>query len=184
MPHKVKHSDGVYRNSRDFNAWTNIMLRSGRIGNHSEKYPTYSGCSCSELFSKFEPFVGWFSCQKGYDKAFHIDKDLLFEGNKVYSEDTCILLPRELNVLFKVKYSTNNTGFVGVTKVRNKYRAVIANPEKSVGIHLGYFLTPEEADLAYRIEKANIIIRLTEKYANDLDERAVIALKLRANKLY
>lgn len=77
MTHKVKHPDGVYRNSRDFNAWNNIMLRSGRIGNHSEKYPTYAGCSCSELFSKFESFIEWLSAQKGYDKAFHIDKDFV-----------------------------------------------------------------------------------------------------------
>lgn len=176
-------SEKIYARDRDYNVWNNVMLRSNRTGNYSNKFPTYSDCSCSESFAVFNTFKKWYVNQVGYDKQYHIDKDLLFEGNKIYSENTCILLPREINVLFKVTYSSSTIGLVGVTKCRERYRSLIADPYKGRQKHLGYFDTPEEAHEAYKMEKSNIILRLIEDYRYDLDPRAVLSLEARAMSL-
>lgn len=63
----------------------------------------YSGTSCSESFNSWDYFYEWAVIQVGYGcfddkgKPFELDKDLLSEGDKVYSENTCCFLPRELN---------------------------------------------------------------------------------------
>ena len=63
----------------------------------------YSGTSCSESFNSWDYFYEWAVIQVGYGcfddkgKPFELDKDLLGEDNKVYSEDTCCFIPRELN---------------------------------------------------------------------------------------
>jgi hypothetical protein len=46
-------------------------------------------------------------------------------------------------------HDRNKTGYKGVTKVRNRYKAKIMLDGKH--IHIGYFKTPEEASMAYEL---------------------------------
>ena len=69
---------------------------------YDDKYqlrqPTYIGCSVSEDFCNFQNFAEWYSHYKYECKyPLEIDKDLLYEGNKIYSPKTCCLLPKEIN---------------------------------------------------------------------------------------
>ena len=38
-----------------------------------------------------------------------IDKDLLYEGNKIYSPETCCLIPKEINTTLNSKRHDKNT---------------------------------------------------------------------------
>ena len=51
------------------------------------------------------------------------------------------------NLANKKMYSTNTSGFKGVHKVREKWRALISVGRKR--IHLGYYSSPEAAGAAY-----------------------------------
>lgn len=69
---------------------------------YDDKYqlrqPTYIGCSVSDDFCNFQNFAEWYSHYKYKCKyPLEIDKDLLYEGNKIYSPKTCCLLPKEIN---------------------------------------------------------------------------------------
>jgi hypothetical protein len=53
-----------------------------------------------------------------------LDKDILYKGNKIYSPDTCVFVPQEINALF-VKNDANRGDlpigvFYTLTKT-NKY---------------------------------------------------------------
>ena len=65
---------------------------------YHEKQPTYIGCSVSEEFWNFQNFAEWYN-QKKYicNYALELDKDLLYEGNKIYAPSKCCLLPKEIN---------------------------------------------------------------------------------------
>lgn len=71
------------------------------------KHTHYSGTMCSENFKSWDYFYEWcvkqgnafYSDLKG--KPFELDKDLLSQGSKCYSEDTCIFLPREINLVLR-----------------------------------------------------------------------------------
>lgn len=60
--------------------------------------PTYIGCGVSEEFHNFQNFALWYNKIK-YDCKYdlELDKDFLYEGNKIYSPATCCLLPTEIN---------------------------------------------------------------------------------------
>lgn len=64
----------------------------------------YTGTTCSELFSSWDGYKGWYNNQfnSGFTddegKPFELDKDLLTNGSRHYSEHTCCFLPRAINI--------------------------------------------------------------------------------------
>ena len=73
------------------------------------KRPHYTGTTVSELFSSWDTYKEWYDAQfnssfKDTDgKPFELDKDLLTNGKRCYSEDTCCFLPRLINVAIRNK---------------------------------------------------------------------------------
>lgn len=98
---------------------------SNRCSSNSEQnnHPGYVGCSLSDNFKNFQFFAEWCNNQIGYKEGWHLDKDLLIPGNKIYSEDTCLFLPMEINKKIKnsVKPFSETNPFDGVIKSYNTY---------------------------------------------------------------
>jgi len=71
---------------------------------YQEKQPSYVGCEVSEDFWNFQNFGKWFD-KKYYECRYplELDKDLLFEGNKIYSPKNCCFIPKEINTLINNK---------------------------------------------------------------------------------
>ena len=71
---------------------------------YQEKEPSYIGCCVDESFHNFQNFAKWYD-EKIYECKYplELDKDLLYEGNKVYSPSTCCFLPKEINNALKYK---------------------------------------------------------------------------------
>lgn len=76
------------------------MKRRVRYG-ASGKYLRYSGTSISPEWEDFEKFDEWY--QKNYVLGWELDKDILVPGNRVYGPDTCLYVPRALNLILKSK---------------------------------------------------------------------------------
>ena len=93
------------KNVKEYVLWKDMLKRC-----FSEKYqtrrPTYIGCSVSDNFLNYSYFYDWCQEQIGFGNidekgcSWHLDKDLLFVGNKVYSENTCVFVPHEINSFF------------------------------------------------------------------------------------
>lgn len=71
------------------------MLERGYSEKFQEKHPTYKGCSVSEEWLTFSNFKAWMKTQ--HWEGLQLDKDLLIEGNKVYSADTCVFVTPMVN---------------------------------------------------------------------------------------
>ncbi len=72
---------------------------------YSEYYhkhnPSYKGCSVCDEWLKLSNFYNWvIKEENGYREGYHLDKDILIKGNKVYSPETCCFVPSEINELF------------------------------------------------------------------------------------
>lgn len=137
------------------------------------KSPSYEGCTVSENFKYFPYFKEWCNNQIGFGiEGFDLDKDLLIKGNKVYSENVCIFLPRELNqvlVTGKGKRGKFPIG-VGYLPKIGKFRARLG--EEYLGVHD----TSDEAFCAYKQAKESYIKLLANKWRDQIDPIAYNAL--------
>ena len=143
-----------------------------------KKYPTYEGCEVSDNFKYYEYFYEWCHKQIGFgNEGFHLDKDLLIRGNKVYSESTCVFLPQEINSLLTKRTSLRGNHLIGVywDKTHKAFIALV-NKNKGKQEHLGYFNTEIEAFKAYKTAKESFIKEQANKWKSQIDSRAYKAL--------
>lgn len=154
---------------REYIMWNGFMNRAGRA-------KSYKGVTISNTFKSYDYFYVWYNNQVGShcvdenNRPFELDKDIVGNGLE-YSEDNCVLVPRELNSYFKSFNKRNTSLPLGVSKESRKtmYRASLSIGGKHH--HIGYFKTPEEASVAYKKERHNRINYLLNLYP--LDKRVV-----------
>ena len=169
------------KNVKEYDLWQDMLKRC-----FSEKYqthqPTYKGCNVSDNFLNYRYFYDWCQEQIGFGKVdekgryWQLDKDLLFVGNKTYSETTCVFVPQEINSFFTDSGNARGEYPVGVYfhKASGKFQARCAVNGKRQ--HLGYFNTPEEAFAVYKPFKENLCKQLALKWKDEIDERLFNAM--------
>lgn len=96
--------------------WLQVMRRCYDPKTHI-KSPSYKECTVHEEWHNFQNFALWFI--ENYPKTpgnFHLDKDHLVKGNKVYGPHTCKYITADLNVRIqshmKISYLTSPFGQV------------------------------------------------------------------------
>ena len=157
-------------------AWVRMFERC-----YSKKFhrinPTYVGCTVSEEFKDYSKWREWYDNYQYKHDGWHLDKDLLIKGNKVYSESTCVFIPREINQVLVKRTASRGKYLIGVTWCKTK-KAFKAQVRKYKGKleYLGYFNTEIEAHLAYKQAKESYLKELADKYKDLLDPRAYEAL--------
>ena len=138
-----------------------------------ERQPTYRGCTVHLDWHNYQVFAEWFERQH-YDEGFAHDKDLITEGNKVYSADTCALVPQQINNLLNDHGNTRGDLPQGVVKQGKKYQARLSVDGKLN--YLGVYPTPEESFIHYKLAKEYNIKRMAEKWRFLIEHRVYIAL--------
>lgn len=176
----VGFNSGKYPATKDgkilkvYNLWHNLICRCYHPRTPTER-PTYVGCSISEKFKDFSFFHEWCLTQIGFgQEGYQLDKDLLLKGNKVYSEDTCVFLPRDLNSLLLSSKAARGSLPLGVSAVGTRFRVHCGR--KPANRFVGDFKTPEEAFQAYKQAKETFIKSQAEKWKDQIDIRAYEAL--------
>ena len=150
-----------------YTLWKSILARC--YGKLHKKQITYLGCSVCNEWLVYSNFKKWFDDPaNGYRKGYHIDKDILIRGNKVYSPETCCFVPPEINTLIVKHDATRGDLPIGVSRNKNNlhgYRAIIRIYGKYTII--GYYSTPLEAFSAYKYAKEAHIQEMATRYYND-----------------
>lgn len=157
--------------SRDdaYRTWKSMLERC-YSEKHQKKNPAYIGCSVCKEWWLFSNFKKWFDDPtNGYMKGYELDKDILIQGNRVYSPSTCCFVPSEINsIVSRRGDSGKNGGFVGVSvrkKGKKKYHAELRKNGKR--IRLGYFYTPKDAFNAYIQAKEAHVRCVAEEHFRD-----------------
>lgn len=140
-----------------YQRWTSML---SRCYVNKSKDRSYVDCSVVQQWHYFMIFKSWMETQDWEGKQ--LDKDLLFQGNKVYSPETCVFIDQKVN-LFMTERQNDSGGFpVGVSlyKPTNRFRAYCNDVLTGKKKHLGYYNTPEEAYeawMVYKLEQATIL---------------------------
>lgn len=167
--------DAVY-NDPIYKIWCDMLARSNgeRL---KQKHPTYADCKCCEEWIYYSNFKEWFYSQN-YKEGYHLDKDILVQGNKVYGPTTCCFVPSYINSLLVYRKKNEDEFKLGVSRgmYEKKYRATCSINKRT--IHLGSFDTEDEAHEAYKDAKYKEISRVAKKALEkgDIDERVYNAL--------
>ena len=163
--------------TKEYILWCSMLQRC-----FSEKYqkkqPTYKDCEVSDNFKSYEYFYEWCNKQIGFNsKDWQLDKDLLVKGNKVYSEEYCVFIPREINSLLTKSTASRGEYLIGVcwSKTHEAFKATVGK-NKGNSEHLGYYNTELEAFNAYKQAKEAFIKEQAENWKGEIDERAYNAL--------
>ena len=163
--------------TKEYELWTGMLERC-YSDTFKKKQPTYKDCEVSDNFLYYEYFYEWCNEQIGFGiEGFELDKDLLIKGNKVYSEDSCIFLHKDINLLLTKRTASRGKHLIGVFWC-NTNKAFIAQVSKNKGKseRLGSFNTEMEAFNAYKQAKEAFVKEQAEKWKDQIDIRAYNAL--------
>lgn len=163
------------KTTKEYYTWTNMLLRC-----FDEKYKqqntTYKDAICCESWLLYENFYEWLHQQDNFVEWYNgdrwaIDKDILIKGNKVYSPETCCLVPCNVNVLFVAQDNRRGSLPVGVRMSRDKVKFQVEcnNPfdDTHGPEYIGTYNTKEEAFYAYKKRKEEIIKQVAlSEYTN------------------
>ena len=158
-----------------YRVWTHMLERC-YDAKRQERQPTYKGCSVSDEWHIFSNFRAWMVAQDWEDK--HLDKDILFEGNKVYGAETCIFVTRMVNNFTIDSGATRGELMIGVhwDKRAGKFKSQCGNPFSGEQEYLGLFTCELEAHQTWIKRKLELAHLLA---AEQTDERVAKALIMR-----
>lgn len=146
--------NGKVNVTKSYKVWLDMKYRCKEGGIYQTKFPTYIGCTFSEMFSSFQEFAGWHIEQVGYGSAgYELDKDILFRFNKHYGEDSCVIVPSALNTFLTSRESKRGLWPQGIylNKVNKRFISQISID--GVNTYLGCYTGIESAMLAYKVAK-------------------------------
>ena len=155
-----------------YSTWKHMLERCYSV-KFQEKHPTYKGCSVSDEWLTFSVFKDWMVKQNW--KGNQLDKDILFEGNKVYNADTCVFVSPLVNTFTTDSGAARGEWLIGADwyKPSRKFRARCNNPFTNKKEHLGYFNCDLGAHNAWLKRKLELARELA---AIQTDERVAKAL--------
>lgn len=160
---------------KEYTTWRG-MLRRCYDGKHKMHNPAYKDVTCCDEWLLYEIFYEWLHSQENFDKWYNndkwaLDKDILIKGNKIYSPNTCCLVPIYINSLFTKNNAVRGNLPIGVRKdeKRQGYSANIIygmeNNRAKNTVHC--YPTPEDAFyLGYKPSKENYIKRVAQEEYN------------------
>ncbi|WP_303210929.1 AP2 domain-containing protein [uncultured Clostridium sp.] len=178
--YKVKEND---KTTKCYDAWRSMLQRCYDEKFHKKRH-TYKGCKMRDNWHNFQNFGKWY-----YDNYYEIegqkmclDKDILLKGNKIYSPETCIFVPNNINTLFIKRDKSRGNFPIGVSyhKANKKFVAKcnvydFENKKKKTK-HLGYYDAPEEAFNKYKEFKESYIKEVADYYRDQIPKKLYDAM--------
>lgn len=160
-----KHTDAYTR-------WKNCLTRV-----YKSKQEAYKDCFVCEEWLCFQNFAKWYeeNYYKVNNEIMCLDKDILYKGNKVYSPETCIIVPERINLLF-VKNKEYRNGYpIGVVPSKNKgkFKGQVNYFNKTISKE---FDNINDAFNFYKINKERIIKEVADEYKDLIPQKLYDAM--------
>lgn len=165
------------KHTKEYVLWKN-MLKRCYDNKYQEKLPTYKECTVCKEWYNFQNFAKWFynNYYEVESERMELDKDILVKGNKIYSPETCVFVPQNINKLFTKRQNDRGNLPIGLKynkKLKIQVSCDIGNNKRK---HLGYYNTIEEAFMVYKEFKESYIRQVADEYKNKIPEKLYNAL--------
>ena len=174
------NENGKRCKTRPYVQYSAMTNRCKKDGKHKEVFQCYEKSYLGESFKSFDDWCNWANNQVGYmceddsGNLYQQDKDLLGNGDGLYSENTCCFIEPKLNSLFKML----DSDVKGVRVTASGSYQVVYNGGKTVPV-----VTRGEAlYLAHERDKQKLKDYI-DNFANSLDEKVLLKLLEKYKKL-
>ena len=177
--------DGKYRcwesnkHTLTYTTWQGMLTRC-YYEKEMMKHDTYfNKCKVCDEWFNYQNFAEWYEQNKyPLNERLHIDKDILIKGNKLYSPDTCLLVPQRINMMFmdiSSKRIHDKDLPQGIS--RSKFKdGTVRYCVMYAGKSLGTYDTFEEAIEKYKKARKRHIIDVANEYKNVIPIKVYEAL--------
>lgn len=144
--------EGKIINHQAYDVWSGMLQRC-YDPKFQSAHPHYTGCTVCDEWLTFTKFFVWW--KENIVEGWDLDKDFMSPGNRIYSPEKCLFIPKFLNYFITAKTGRRNLpmGVHSIPKI-GKYKAAIR--KNGDYVHLGVFSTAEEANRAWLIAKLEI----------------------------
>lgn len=179
----LRNGNGEWLKSYSPSPYNSIRTRAGRLWDNMLTRCNIHGSDNG--FKDFQEFANWCligndgNQQYGYDKLtegriWQLDKDIIGIKRKIYSPETCIFVPNEINQMFRTIKTTLPLGVSRLPSGKFRAEITLTNCRK----HLGVYDTPEEAGIAFLAARAlRIVTLITESSALSSHNRLIKTLR-------
>ena len=170
-----KYKTGLRKRNPEQYVWRGMLERC-----YGDKYKDvhsayYNKCYVCDEWLNFQVFAEWYNeniYQIGTERM-HLDKDILIKGNKVYSPDTCLIVPQSINEIFHVSGKKTKDIDLPYTILRtSKEKYSVSFRGKSLGV----YDTVDKALDTYLKAKKNYIRQKVKEMENELPTKVRDAL--------
>ena len=153
--------------SKEYSIWRSIIGRCF-YKKAKDKQPTYKEVICCDEWLLYDNFYEWLHNQPNFVKWYNndrwaVDKDIFIKRNKLYSPETCCLVPQNVNCLFLKREAERGEYPIGV-RYREGYGFIASchNPFTNKKEELGCYPTPEKAFMVYKVYKEDLIKKVAQ----------------------
>ena len=139
--------DGKTVMHRAYSCWFEMLNRCyGEVW--LSRYPSYRDCSVCSDWLTFSNFYRWW--KENHIEGFELDKDIRIPGNRVYSPESCMFVPGEINRFFGDHKRRRGAYAIGVyfRSDLNKYLASVSD-RKGGSAYLGLYEDERSAHIAW-----------------------------------
>lgn len=161
--------------TKEYVDWISMLKRCYKS---KESSTSYKDKSVVDDWHNFQVFAEWATAQINFGRdGWDLEKDLLVKNNRIYSPQTCVYLPREINSFIKRKNFNGLPLGVDIDYHYNGspyYRTQAREDGRTVC--LGRFDNLEEAFTAYKIHKEGLAKKLAVKWRDQIPDTAFQAL--------
>ena len=160
------------KHTEEYQNWT-CMIRRCYDEKLKERYSAYYGdCFVCDEWHNFKNFARWWNenIYRVGTERMHLDKDILFDGNRMYSPNTCVISPQRINMLFMKKPNKYNLPNGIKPSSKGRYES------KYNGKYLGVFDSIEDAIMAHDIAKSEALIQIANEYKDKIPNNLYEAL--------
>ena len=151
-----------------YSAWRSMIARCHKLSDSN--YDKYCHCEVCEEWHNYQNYAKWYDEHIYYvgNERMHVDKDILHEGNNIYSPDNCIIVPQSINEIFHTNLGkkTKDTDLPYTIRRTSNSKYSVTYRGHSVGI----YDTIEDAENAYLKAKREHIRNKVNELKDELPE--------------
>lgn len=153
-----------------YSKWANMIQRCYDEETHKLK-PYYASCTAEAEWHNFSNYREWHKENAMGDSKVDLDKDILLQGNTVYSSDTCTLITHFANTIFEERGLDTNIVLNNTTGKYDVTMSVLGKKEV-----VGTFDTKEEAKQGYLKYKEGYIRKYAKKCKSKIPDKTYQAM--------